>query len=458
MNLALASSSTPTLSTFDPKVIPYQYQVIRDIRKNFDYSLGVHEILLSGSVGSAKSILMAHLAVTHCLLNKGANVMLGRKSLPDLKDTILVKVLDHMYGDLIEGRDYTFTQNGKIKFLKTGSEIFCRSWADKRYSKLRSYELSAAFVEELTENDAQEFNGFYKELFARVGRLPHIKEQFICCATNPDAPSHPAYDYFIDTQEPTRHVYYSVTTDNPFLPPSYIEQLKKTYTALEARRMIGGEWIELNSDVIYYAFDQELSLIEDYKINPLYPVIISYDFNIGIGKPMSVSFSQYIDKVFYFFDEVVVHGTRTLDTLDEADARGLLDKRLKYIIRGDATGSKRTTNYNKSDYDVIVRYLDTIGLNFELDVPRSNPPVRKRHLIVNGALKNAKGETRVKILKSKCPNTWKGLRLTKLKKGSSYIEDDSDEWQHITTALGYNICRQLNHDNKTNNFSMGRTI
>ena len=51
-----------------------------------------------------------------------------------------------------------------------------------------SLELSFALIEELTENDNEEFNGFYKEMRARVGRLPHIKENFICCATNPDAP------------------------------------------------------------------------------------------------------------------------------------------------------------------------------------------------------------------------------------------------------------------------------
>jgi len=450
--------STPSLHEFDPTLIPYQHRVIKDIRKNYDYSLGVHEILLSGSVGSAKSILMAHLAITHCLLHSGAKVLLARKSLPDLKDTLLAKVLDHLHGSLIEGVHYSYTANGRITFHHNKSEMFCRSWADKRYSKLRSLELSAAFVEELTENNNEEFNSFYKELRARVGRLPHIKESFLMCATNPDAPSHPAYDYFIDTKIPTRHVYYSVTTDNPFLPKWYIEQLKETFTEMEARRMIYGEWIEINADVIYYAFDQEASLMTEYEINPMVPIIISYDFNIGVGKPMSVSFSQYHSGTFYFFDEVVVEGTRTQDTIDEAEARGLLDRSHSYIIRGDATGKKRTTNYNRSDYDVICHALDILGVRYELDVPRSNPPVRMRHLLVNGQLKNAKGKTSVKVLKSKCPVTWKGLRLTKLKKGGSYVEDDSDSWQHITTAIGYNICRQLDRNKKATAFSMGRTM
>ena len=450
-------NSTPTLSQFNPKIIPYQYEVIRDVRKVYDYSLGVHEILLSGSVGSAKSLLMAHLALTHCLSYNHARVMLGRRSLPDLKDTLVTKILEHM-GDLKEGLHYKYNNaSSKITFYN-GSEIMCRSWSDKRYNKLRSLELSAAFVEELTENNSEEFNLFYKELRARVGRLPHIKETFICCATNPDAPSHSAYDYFIDTKIPTRHVYYSVTTDNPFLPEWYIEQLKETFTEREARRMIYGEWIEIQTDVIYYAFDQDASYLESYEINPNHPIIVSYDFNIGIDKPMSVCFSQYIRGTFYVFDEIIMYGSRTQDTIDEAISRGIINYDNHYIIRGDATGAHRTTNYNKSDYDVIASELHLRDYSFNIDIPKKNPPVRKRHLLVNGKLMNSKGETNVKIVKDKCPTLWKGLRLTKLKKGSAYVEDDSDSWQHVTTGLGYNICRQVWHEQNTEQFSIGRTI
>ena len=86
-------SDIPSLTQFDPCIIPFQYQVIKDIRKKFDYSKGVYELLLSGSVGSAKSILMAHLAVTHCLLYPYAQALIGRLSMPALKDTLLKMIV-----------------------------------------------------------------------------------------------------------------------------------------------------------------------------------------------------------------------------------------------------------------------------------------------------------------------------------------------------------------------------
>src|SRR4051812_6048701 len=102
----LLNSSTPTFSEFDPTEIPFQDQVIDDVFHNFDYSLGTHEVLLSGSVGSAKSILMAHIGIRLCLEFPRAQVLLGRQALTDLKDTIYKKVQDHMEGTLEIGSDY----------------------------------------------------------------------------------------------------------------------------------------------------------------------------------------------------------------------------------------------------------------------------------------------------------------------------------------------------------------
>jgi len=39
-------NSTPSLSEFNPKAVPYQHKVLLDIRSNFDYDLGTHEIML----------------------------------------------------------------------------------------------------------------------------------------------------------------------------------------------------------------------------------------------------------------------------------------------------------------------------------------------------------------------------------------------------------------------------
>lgn len=439
--------STPTLAEFVP--LPMQMRVLRDIQR-FDYSLGTHEILLSGSVGSSKSILLAHIMLRHCLENSHAGVMMGRRALPDLKDTLYKKVLEHI-GSVPESLYSAHDSVARVQF-KNGSNIIARSWADKHYSKLRSLELSLATIEELTENDDDDSEAYLETTF-RVGRLPHIKTPLIVSATNPDSPSHWVYKRFIEPnsgghKHPTRHVYYSRTEDNPYLPSSYIDQLKRDLDPKMARRMLYGEWIEIKDDVIYYEYNSDVQYRkEKWRPREGTPISISWDFNIGDGKPLSAVAMCYQDGAFHIFEEVVVDGARTEDALDEFFERGIIRQGPYYEIDGDASGKSRSTNSKHSDYDIIKQRLSQEGINYGYRVRLSNPPVRTRHNLVNAYCRNSLGEVRLFVWN--CKTADEGLRLTALKKGSSYVEDDSKRFQHITTAIGYCIARVHKDENRT---------
>lgn len=428
--------STPTFSEFNPDHIPFQRKVIDDIAC-YDYSKGTHEVLLSGSVGSAKSLLMAHIIIRHCLENNKARFLIGRRALPDLKDTLYLKILEHLEG--IDARYYRIWHNqAKIWFIN-GSEIIAKSWADKRYSKLRSLELSGAAIEELTENTNDDEQA-YHEIKMRVGRLPHIKCPLIISATNPDSPGHWAYKYFIESKIKTRHVYYSRTEDNPFLPPQYIAQLKQDMDPKRARRMLYGEWIEIQDEVIYYQYDPKLQFKEhDYTPPKGAKIMITFDFNIGDGKPMSALAMCKVNGIYHVFAEVIVEGARTDEIMEEFFDRGIIVKDRHYEIHGDASGKSRSTSSKRSDYEIIKESLDRNGIRYDYKVPLSNPAIRSRHNAVNSICLNELGQTRLFIYN--CPILNQGLRLTAFKKGGKIVEDDSKHYQHCTTALGYCLVR-----------------
>jgi len=436
--------STPSVFTFNPKIIPYQYDVISDIL-NHDYNKGVHEILLSGSVGSAKSILAAHAVVRHCLTNSGARVIIGRRALPDIKKTMLNTIAEHLEcEELIEDKDYQIRENTAEVFFRNGSEIIPYYWADKKFKRVRSINASAAWIEELTENDENDSKAFF-ELKARLGRL-QIKERFLICCTNPDSPSHWAYKYFIEgsKQFKNRSVYYSKTRDNPFLEESYIKQLEQDLDPKEARRLIHGEWVEIDQDRVYHAYDSEHNFINsDYIVDLKHPVYINFDFNIGENKPMSSCAYQFINGTFHVFDEVIIHGARTQNVMDEWFDKGTIKNKLKIIIHGDASGDARDTRSILSDYDIIRKFLQNASIPHEMQVPRANPPVRTRHNRVNAYCLNELGQRRLYVYKN-CKVTHDGMRLTALKKTGNYIEDDSKPYQHVTTALGYGIMFDTN--------------
>jgi PBSX family phage terminase large subunit len=470
------SSSTPSFSQFDPSVIPYQARVLDDMRFNIDWSTGLQEFLLSGSVGSAKSILMAHMGLEHAWTFSGAKVGIFRQAMPDLRDTIFTKILEHIEGTvkedgtlIKEGKDFGFTTNNCGIWLSNGSEFISRSWHDKKFKKLGSLELSAGIVEELTENDGDYWKAI-EYIRMRVGRLPHIPISWIVYATNPDSPAHPAYEYFqigarqgttkTDKLEPRRHVYFSRTHDNPFLPKWYIESLENDLDPKMVRRMVYGEWVEISTEVVYHSYSDANYRETDYEVTPLEPIYINFDFNIGDGKPMSACFSQVLptkdkDIAFHFFAESVVDGADTEELLEEMAARDLFEYDTDYIIHGDATGGSRSTKSKKTDYEIIKEFLskyrrksDGQRLDFKIDVPSANPPVRERHNRMNAYCRNALGKVRFFVYR-KCKILNQGMRLTALKKGGQYVEDDSKRYQHVTTAAGYHVCRVHKHRHHT---------
>jgi hypothetical protein len=427
-------------------------KIEKQYKKEWYWDLKVpntNNYLSNGSVhhNSSKTTLLGHLVVTHCMFNPGARVLIGRRTLPDLRATLFAKIVEHIGVDLEVGKDYFINQTtASIKF-RNGSEIISRSWADTHFMKVRSLDLSMAAIEELSENDD---SSFYQEIKMRVGRLNHVRENIIICATNPDSPASVWFDYFeMGKSEAdrslTKHVYYSKTRDNPFLAPQYIEQLQRDLDPRMARRMLEGEWLEIAKDVVYYAYVMERNHRDyEYKYDEKEPIHFSWDFNIGTGKPLSVVIFQFIKGVIHLADEVIVHGLRTEDSCEELAGRGFFEFKTLFYVHGDASGRNRDTRNIKSDYDIIKNYLanyrtyDERPIDFVMDVPLANPPIRKRHNVVNSHCLNDLNETRLFTYKG-AKMVSKGLRLVALREGSNYVEDDSKEYQHVTTALGYGL-------------------
>jgi len=445
------------LQHFCPDAIPQQRACLRLVRRDFDYTTGNLEILLSGAVGSAKSKLLAHLAVTHCLENPKARCGIGRRSMPDLRDTLWQEILDHIeeYFDddgnrhgLRRGVDYWVNETrGTIRFANK-SMIRCLSWADRKYKKFRSKPYSMVIIDEGTENDEQDKEAFI-ELGKRLRRVPGVKENVMIVATNPDSPKHWLYSYFIEPnsggkQHETRRVFYSRTEDNIFLDPIYIRGLYKSMDARRARRDLGGEWLDISADGVYYAYASAFNFRNrPYEIDKRHPVYISWDFNIGKNKPLSVIVGQFIDDEYHWFNQVIVEGMRTGQSCDELAEKGILDLDVPhFIVCGDASGMHKDTRNNQSDWDIVKKFFANYktkagkAIQFKFWVPVSNPPIRNRHNLVNAYCCNSLGERRLFVYKDAFTID-QGLRLTELKKGAVLCENDSFAYQHCTTALGY---------------------
>ena len=461
-----AENSRPYLEHMDVRAIDWQYRLVEFIN-NYDYkNLPVPEILLCGSYYSAKTIIATHIGLKQLVNFPGARICLGRRALPDIKSTIFQEFKDHLsYEDcfLEEDVDYKWNDTTASLYFKRkrgDSELISKSWADKKYEKMRGLKITAAIIEELTENSDEEKEAYLK-LVARVNRQDGFKTSngvpnFVIALTNPDEPTHWVYDRWFVNPPKNRVVFNSVVSDNPFADPNYVDSLAGSLDPLAFRRYVHNEWISLTKEIVYYSYSRKRNFKEEsYAPRKGQPIWLSWDFNIGKGKPLSACAAQYdeTEDTFHFFNETVTEGTRTRQSCEELEAKGVINKDFHYIITGDCNGNNNDTRQTMSDFDIIEKFLEDGGYSYEMRNPSSNPRVRERHNDVNAYCFNAKEEVRLYVYKD-AEMVDKGLRMTSLVKNGRYVEDDSKEWQHVSTAVGYLICEaKQNNDIFISNYA-----
>lgn len=438
---------------FDPRKVPWQWPALKHFT-SLDWSLGVHDIGYCGIVGSAKTTLAAWQILDHCCRFRDANAFIGRRSFQDLKETSYTELKDFIENTWGAEAVDSWCMEGTCSIqFPWGSKVTGGTWGDGRYEKYKSKKYSAAWLEEPTENSGEEYNGFLNVFRPRVGRISNnnsdVQENFIIYSFNAHDPEHPIYDeFYVNPVEGLTHLFESKEMNNPFLHDAYYTNLMKRLDPLNIKRQLYNEWTTASVGSIYHAYDPKKNYRDQgYTINKRYPVHISWDFNIGDGKPLSVVMSQYIDDTFHYFDEIIIEGIRTEDSCVEIHNRGYFNHGLTFVLQGDATGASRSTSSRVSDWIIIRDFFNKHPKRpiYKFQVGKSNPAVRSRHNTVNGYMYNGLGEVRLYVYK-KCPTLNKGFKLTAFKKNSS-IEDDSKYYQHCTTSAGYNICSTIKNHN-----------
>ena len=271
--------------------------------------------------------------------------------------------------------------------------------------------------------------------------IPTIREpgSELWISWNPEDPEAATQKRFIDNPPPSTKIVQMNYRDNPWFP-AVLEQERLHDIVTLDRHMYEHIWeggcIVKTGLEIYYAFDRKTHISVEAERDKALPILWSHDFNIGEGKPMSSCLCQIkkgpdhegkVRPELHVFDEIVLQTADTNDAVQEMINRYGTNN---VIVYGDASGRARDTRSKSTDYLM----LKERGFPAQ-KVPLSNPPIRERHNAVNALLKNASGDVRVKI-HPRCKTLIKGLEQVRLKKGSTYIEDETFE-QHITTAFGY---------------------
>ena len=176
--------------------------------------------------------------------------------------------------------------------------------------------------------------------------------------------------------------------------------------------------------IIYYNFDINNNVIEDYKLHDG-TIHIGMDFNID---PMCCVVGQEKDNKIIIFDEIQIWSSNTAEMVQEIKQR----YKQKVVIYPDPASKQRKTSAGGfTDLSILK------NAGFEVRCRSTHPLVRDRINAVNSKLKNVNGMSSLFMIKS-CKNLIKSLQRQIYKEGT-HVPDKDSGFDHFNDALGYMV-------------------
>lgn len=161
-----------------------------------------------------------------------------------------------------------------------------------------------------------------------------------------------------------------------------------------------------------------------------------HDFNFT---PLSSGIGVIRDNNVYLLEEIILTSAVALQSAMEFCDRYKDHRNKHVIIYGDPSGRAGEKHGHLSDYLEIEKYLTSQGWRFTRKVKPSTRSIKDGQNAVRAKIKNATGDVSLFVNPSTAPYTHKSLATGQLKEGSTFLEDDTSEYQHIGTAVRYFI-------------------
>lgn len=153
--------------------------------------------------------------------------------------------------------------------------------------------------------------------------------------------------------------------------------------------------------------------------------------------PLSTAIAVIRNGIPIFVDEIVLESAISRQSAEEFVVKYGKHKNKMVYIYGDPAGRAGEKHGHKSDYDDIEEVLRLNGWKYQRRVKYKHPAIKDRQNSVRAMIKNAVGDIRLFVNVEKATWCHKGLATVQLKEGSTFQEDQTNKYQHITTAIGY---------------------
>lgn len=215
------------------------------------------------------------------------------------------------------------------------------------------------------------------------------------------------------------------------LPPDVIADMMRAMSAKQFRQEFEASF-ETASGRIYDDYGKQNHTQE--RIQPHEQLMWMHDQNFT---PLSSAVGVRRENKLFLLDEIVLTSAVSKQSAVEFVEKFKAHQNKRVLIYGDPAGRAGEKHGHASDYTDIESVLRSNGWAFERRVKPAAPAIKDRQNAVRAMICTADGVRRLFVNPATAPWCDKGLRTVQLQKGSAFQEDQKNEYQHITTAIGY---------------------
>lgn len=385
----------------------------------------------SGSIGSGKSAALCHEAIRSSYLNPGRTGLVGAPTYPMLRDATLTALTQ-----ILEANGIPYDLN-KSEFVITmadaRSRILLRSLDE--FERLRGTNLAWFGVDELTYTS--------EEAWLRLeGRLRDPEAKRLCGFAVWTPKGHDwVHRRFIGNRVDGYEVIQAKPFENRFILdqiPDFYERLKSSYDEKFFRQEVMGEYLAADTGLVYHAFSRSEHVCEQ-RIELGLPLLWAVDFNVD---PMCSIVAQRQGEEINVLDEIVLSRVSTRQACETFWDRFQRYLGAGLIVYGDASGNSLKTT-GSTDYEMMREYFSRTPLRkVDYRVPKANPAVRDRVLMVNAKLRSASSDVHMRIA-PQCKELIKDFEEVVWKAGTTQIDKERDSKRtHLSDALGYLVWQE----------------
>lgn len=263
---------------------------------------------------------------------------------------------------------------------------------------------------------------------------------------NPTRPDYRAWCWFIGVPDGLNHYYelamYAQNSGDPdwgyfhwvsedILPPDVIASAKRTMSQQQYNQEYCASF-ETATGRIYEDYSKDNHT--DVEIEPHEQLLWMHDQNYT---PLSSSIGVVRNDALYLLDEIVLISAISKQSANEFVDKYKDHKNKHVLIYGDPAGRAGEKHGHASDYTDIEDVLKANGWTYTRKVKKKAPAIKDRQNAVRAKIKTADG--RISLFVNPKTAEWsdKGLAQVQFIEGSTYQEDQRNQYQHITTAIGY---------------------